>query len=306
MRVLLTGATGFIGRALCARLLREGHAVTAWVRDEARAREALGPQVALLTDPARSAGADDAAVSQAVAESEAIVNLAGEPIVGKRWTEDHKAVLLASRTGITGRLARAVARAERRPAVFVSASAVGFYGDRGDEVLDERSAPGAGFLSEICVAWEQASAEAEQAGVRRALIRIGVVLGKDGGALAKMLPPFRLGVGGKLGSGDQWMSWIHLDDVLGLLMSALGDARYAGPINAVAPTPVTNRDFTAALGEALHRPTVLTVPAAALKLALGEAAVTVLGSQRVLPRAAESLGFRYAHPELLEALRDVV
>lgn len=301
MRILVTGATGFVGQSLVPALLADGHAVRAWVRDPARARRALDERVALL-----SATREVGPLEAAVGEVDAIINLQGEPIVGARWSASRKAALMDSRVGITTRLAAALARVDRAPRVLLSASAVGYYGDRGDELLDETSQAGGGFLSEICVHWERATEPARAAGVRTTRLRIGVVLGLGGGALAKMLPPFRLGLGGRLGAGTQWMPWVHLADVVEVIRRALSDTRYEGPVNVVAPTPITQGAFTAALGRALHRPAVMAVPAAALQLALGEAAVTVLGSQRVVPRALEQLGYGFVHPTLEGALADVL
>jgi uncharacterized protein (TIGR01777 family) len=301
MRIFITGATGFVGQALVPALLADGHTVVAWVRDPTRARRALGAGVETV-----AATPDAGPLEGGVREADAVINLQGEPIVGARWTGARKAALMDSRVGITTRLAAALARSAGTSRLLLSASAVGYYGDRGDEVLDETSSAGHGFLSEICVNWERATEPARAAGARTALLRIGVVLGRGGGALAKMLPPFRLGVGGRLGGGTQWMPWVHQADVVELMRRALTDPRYEGPLNVVAPKPVTNRDFTEALGHALHRPAVMAVPAAALRLALGEAAVTVLGSQRVVPRALERLGYGFVHPALEGALAEVL
>lgn len=301
MRLFVTGATGFVGQALIPALVADGHTVQAWVRDPSRARRALPEAVALVPTTA-----DSGPLEAAVRDAEAVINLQGEPIVGARWTAARKATLMDSRVGITTRLAAALARADRAPRVLLSASAVGYYGDRGDEVLDESSAAGRGFLSEICAHWERATEPASAAGVRTALLRIGVVLGPGGGALAKMLPPFRLGLGGRLGPGTQWMPWVHRSDVVHIVRQALADPRYHGPINVVAPAPVTNRAFTEAVGRALHRPARMAVPAAGLELALGEAAVTVLGSQRVVPRALERLSYGFAQPTLEGALAEIL
>jgi uncharacterized protein (TIGR01777 family) len=301
MRIFITGATGFVGQALVPALLADGHAVAAWVRDPARAHLALGARVQTV-----AATPDAERLEAAVREADAVINLQGEPIVGARWTGARKVALMDSRVGITTRLAAALSRSADRPRLMLSASAVGYYGDRGDELLDEASPAGHGFLSEICLHWERATEPARAAGARTALLRIGVVLGRGGGALAKMLPPFRLGMGGRLGAGTQWMPWVHQADVVQLVRRALTDPRYEGPINVVAPAAVTNREFTEALGHALHRPAVMAVPAAALRLALGEAAVTVLGSQRVVPRALERLGYSFVHPALGAALTDVL
>ena len=288
MRVLVTGGTGFIGAPLCRALRGAGHSVTIVTRDPAHAE---GPAV----------GWDG--VANAVAWSDAVVNLAGEPIAGHRWSTARKQRIRDSRVQATQDLVDAVAAASTRPQVLVSASAVGYYGPHGDEPLDETAGPGTDFLAQVCQAWEQEAERAEQRGMRVVRLRIGVVLAADGGALAQMLPLFRAFLGGRLGSGRQWMSWIHRDDVTGLIVDALVDTRYTGAVNATAPTPVTNRDFTRALGRVLARPTVLPAPAFALRLALGEMADMLLTGQRVRPAAAERLGYRFRYRDLEPALR---
>lgn len=232
----------------------------------------------------------------------AVVHLAGENIAEGRWTEARKRVLLESRKLGTRLLAEAVARAPDGPRTLVSASAIGYYGERGDEELTEASPPGTGFLPEVCVAWEAATAPAADAGVRVVRVRTGLVLTKAGGLLQRMLLPFRLGLGGRLGSGRQWMSWISVADLIGVYLHALqGDV--SGPVNAVAPGAVRNRDFTRALGRALHRPAVLAVPAFALRLAFGEMAdEAILASARVVPGVLQETGFQYKHPTLEPAL----
>lgn len=303
MRILLTGATGFVGRALSLRLQRDGHTVLAWVRDPAAAQQVLGADVVRV-----AATDDDAALERVVADVDAVVNLAGEPIVGQRWSDAYKRRLTDSRVQLTRRLAAALARVARdgRSRTLVSASAVGYYGERGDERLSEQSPAGSDFLAQLCQAWESATAAAREAGVRTAILRIGVVLGPEGGALAKLLPPFRLGLGGPIGSGRQWMPWIHLLDLVELITTALGDARYAGAIDAVAPAPVTNGELARTLGRVLGRPAVLPVPSVLLRLALGEAAVTLLGSQRVEGGRLAELGFVHRFPTLEAALYEVV
>jgi uncharacterized protein (TIGR01777 family) len=236
---------------------------------------------------------------------DAIVNLAGEPIA-QRWTPAVKARLTESRVGTLGRLFEAVERSASLPSVLVSASAVGFYGSRGDETLTEESLPGTGFLPEVCVAWEEAARRFETLGVRTARVRIGIVLAKEGGALGKMLPLFRMGLGGPVGSGRQWMSWIHLDDLADLLVFAVREGRAAGPLNGTAPAPVTNSAFAAAMGSVLHRPALLPAPGIALRLALGEMATLVLDGQRVLPARTQELGFPFRYPSLEGALRQIL
>lgn len=300
MRVFVTGGTGFLGRAVIQVLRRHGHEVVVWARSEARARSLLGADMTIV-----AAAHDNDALANAIAGADAIVNLAGEPILGKRWTESRRAALRESRVGLTQRIVQAIQAARQRPRVLVSGSAVGFYGDRGDEVLTEDSAPGSDFLASLGQEWERAAAAAESLGVRVVRVRTGVVLGKEGGALAQMLPPFRLGLGGPVGSGMQYMPWIHLHDYAQLIATAVVDSRYTGAINGVTDA-VTGRIFARALGRALHRPAVMPVPRLALTLIFGDAASVLLGSQRVRPERLEELGFRFAYANLDDALADIV
>jgi hypothetical protein len=265
------GGTGFIGRRLAESLAAAGHSVSAVGR-----------------------GGEPG-------EADAIVNLAGEPIA-QRWTREAKRKIRESRIVGTRRLVQALAQLPKRPGVLVSASAIGYYGNRGDEILTESSAPASGFLAELCRDWEKEADAAESLGVRVVKLRIGVVLGSGGGALARMLPPFKMGVGGRLGSGKQWMSWIHIDDVAGLIRFALDDPTIRGPVNATAPNPVTNAEFTGILASALHRPAFMPVPAVALKTLFGEMSSVLLDSQRVLPRVAESAGYQFKYKALPPAL----
>jgi uncharacterized protein len=301
MLVFLTGATGFIGRALIPVLQRQGHAVAAWVRSEERARRLLGADVELRP----SDGGFDA-LAAAVASADAIVNLAGEPIIGVRWTAARRRLLEDSRVQVTNDLVRAIEAARTRPRVLFSGSAVGWYGDRGDERLTEQSMPGADFLARLCRDWEDAATGAQRLGVRVVLSRTGVVLGRGGGALAQMLPPFRLGLGGPIGSGRQYVPWIHLQDLVAFIALALADDRVRGPVNGVAPQEANSREFAAALGRALRRPAILPTPAFALRAIFGEAAIVMLASQRVEPLALTGLGFRFAFPDLDAALADAV
>jgi uncharacterized protein (TIGR01777 family) len=273
--------------------------VTVLSRDPAHAAERLPAGVAVSAW--REGGALEPAVVRGV---EAIVHLAGAGIADRRWSPEYKRVIRDSRVATTRALVTAIGAspASERPRTLVAASAIGYYGDRGDEPLDESSPPGTGFLPDVCVAWEKESFAARDLGVRVAALRTGIVLDAHGGALAKMLPPFRLGVGGRLGSGTQWMSWITLDDVVALYLFVLANADVDGPMNAVAPTPVTNAEFTRALGRALGRPTFLPAPALALRLALGEMGSLLLEGQRVLPKAALAAGFGFREPDLPGAL----
>jgi hypothetical protein len=301
MRVLITGATGFIGRALVPILRREGHQLIALVRSVEGARSLLGAEVEAV---ALSAGAP--ALREALERSDAVVNLAGEAIMGGRWTEARRRVLVESRVHLTKQLVGAIAEASPRPKTLISGSAVGYYGDRGSEVLQEWSPGGTDFLAQLCKDWEAAARLAEDSGLRVMTLRTGVVLGRDGGALAQLLPPFRLGVGGPVGSGRQYMPWIHLHDLVRVIATALNDNRYEGPVNGAAPEQATSCEFARALGRALHRPATLPVPALALKVFFGEAAGVLLGSQRVEPRRLRDLGFAYRFPMLDQAVADIV
>jgi uncharacterized protein len=302
MKIVITGATGFIGRKLVAQLLAEGHEVGVLTRNLETARAQL--PVGCVCHVWHPATGPDAAV---IRNLDAVVNLAGEGVADRRWTPARKEAIRASRVLSTRAVVGAIAALPQaaRPRALISASAVGYYGDRGDEVLDEDSAPGDDFLAEVCRAWEHEALAAQQSGVRTVVVRIGVVLGKGGGALQKMRLPFRFGLGGRLGSGRQWMSWIHVDDLVSLFVSAISDAKASGAINGVAPAPVTNAAFTAALGHVLHRPTVLSVPAVALRLTLGEMSAILLASQRVLPRAAERLSFTFRYRQITDAMADL-
>lgn len=297
MRVLISGSRGLIGSALVPFLTAQGHAVTRLVRGPARpggTEIPWGPTESKL-DPGMLEGHD------------AVVHLAGENLAAGRWTPERKAELVDSRAKGTRLLAETLAALAHQPKVLVCASAVGYYGDRGDEILTEESSLGHGFLAELCREWEAASAPAAEKGIRAVHLRFGVVLSPVGGALKKMLLPFRLGVGGRLGSGRQYMSWIVLDDVLPVILRALTDDALEGPVNAVAPSPVTNLDFTKTLGHVLARPTIFPVPAFALRMVFGEMAdETLLASNRVQPAKLLARGFTFSHPELEGALRHVL
>jgi len=297
MKVTVTGASGFIGRRLVRRLLEANHSVHLLVRSP---RAGLGAIPWSLWD---ALAGDPPAAS--LEGAEAVIHLAGEPIA-QRWTPVVKDRILRSRVEGTRRLIQALAGLEQRPHVLVCASAVGFYGSRGDEVLTEESPPGSGFLSQVCMGWEKAANAAAELGIRVVSLRFGVVLGTEGGALARMLPPFRWGLGGRVGSGAQWMSWIHVDDLVELVCFLLEQPQFSGVANATAPNPVRNAEFTATLAGVLRRPALVPVPALALKALFGEMAEILLGSQRVLPRAAESAGFRFRYAHLEAALRQLL
>jgi uncharacterized protein len=290
--VAITGASGLIGTALIEALERDGIPVRRMVRSDADPSRGD-----ILWDPQ---GQTDA---EALNDVRAVVNLAGEPI-GRRWIGQRKQRIRDSRVDGTSLLARSLAGLERPPKVLVSASAVGYYGDRGDEILTERSAPGVGFFPETAILWEAAAKEAELAGIRVAVLRQGVVLSGRGGALEKMLPAFKAGAGAQLGSGNQWLSWIAIGDLVRVIQLALTDPAAAGVINAVAPNPVRNAEFTRILGRVLRRPTLLRVPAAAMIALYGEMARhTLLASQRVIPERLTAMGFSFEHPDVEGALR---
>lgn len=297
MHILLTGGTGLIGRRLCRQWLADGHRLTVLSRQPQRVAALCGEQVRGIADFAEYGDEP----------LDAVVNLAGEPIADKPWSAKRKAVLWDSRVRLTERLVAWLESRSQRPSVLINGSAVGWYGDAGERPLEENSsAAGEDFASELCLAWEQIAREAESLGVRVVLVRTGLVLAPEGGFLKRMLPPFRMGLGGQLGSGRQWMSWIHIEDQIALIDFLLRQADAQGPYNACAPQPARNRDFTRELGRALHRPTVLGVPGFALRLMLGELSVLLLGGQRVVPRRLLDAGFSFRFTELPAALDDVL
>lgn len=294
MRILVTGATGMVGSALLPVLRERGHEVRRLLRGEARPPDARWDPAAGTIDP------------RALEGCQAVVHLAGESIAEGRWNEAKKARIRESRVGPTRLLAEAVAR-ERRPPALVSASAIGYYGDRGEETLTEEHPPGEGFLPDVCRAWEAATLPAQETGARVVRLRLGVVLAKQGGALATMLPPFRLGVGGRLGSGRQWFSWVALPDVVDAIVRSVEGADLAGPVNLVAPVPVRNAEMTRVLGRVLGRPAIAAMPAFAARLAFGEMAdALLLASTRVVPTMLAGVGHRMRFPEIEGALRHLL
>src|SRR4051794_38708402 len=293
MNVTVTGASGLIGARLVDRLRARGDAVTTLSRRP-------GAPDAVAWQPEQ-----EPAPADALAGRDAVVHLAGEN-VAQRWSEDAKRRIRSSRELGTRNLVAGIEAAEPRPRVLVSSSAVGYYGPHGEEPLDEDTPPGGDFLAEVCVVWEREADRAAELGLRVVKVRTGVVLDREGGALAKMLPFFRLGIGGPVAGGAQYMPWIHVDDVVGMYLAALDGDAWEGPVNAAAPEPVTNKDFSRALGRALHRPAVAPVPGLAVRTLYGEMAEIVTKGQRVLPLRAQALGFRWAHPDLEEALRSAL
>lgn len=304
MRIVVTGGTGFIGRVLCQRLANAGHLVTVLTRDPEKARTRLYHAVKIA--PWQGFRGPTEELSKALGECEVVINLAGSPVADGRWTPPTKDLLRKSREGTTTAIVTTLAKLKTRPVLLMNASAIGYYGPRGDEELTEAAPSGDGFLASLCREWEGAACAAERLGVRVVMPRIGVVLGKDGGALTKMLPLYRLGLGGPLGHGKQWMSWIHLDDLVELLMFLMNNAA-GGPVNATAPHPVTNAEFSRTLAQTIGKPAFLRTPGFAMKLAFGEMAEELLlAGQRVLPRRAQSLGFHFRFPFIAGALNDIL
>jgi uncharacterized protein len=301
VKVLVTGATGLIGSSLCDALLARGDEVVGLTRRPGKAR---------LANPGIAWHAWEPALERppaaAFAGVDGVVNLVGETIA-QRWTAEAKRKIMESRRTATHNLVQVIAALERRPAVLVNQSAVGYYGDRGADVVDESAGPGEGFDSEVVREWEKAAHEIERTGVRLAILRSGQVLDPDGGMLGELLPPFKLGLGGPLAGGGQYVSWIHAEDEVGMLLWALDEEKASGVFNATAPNPATNRDFAKALGRAVGRPALVPVPGFVLDFKFGREFGTVLrGGQRVVPKRALELGYEFRHPDLDEALRDLL
>lgn len=296
MDYLVTGATGFIGQNIVSKLLSEGHSVSYLARKRSRTLDSraafhcwnLEQMPPLNSIPVR----------------DIVIHLAGEPIA-QRWSEDVKGRIRESRVEGTRKLVSAIGDLKHKPSVLISASAVGYYGDRGDEMLTESSPSGSGFLADVCVDWEREALRAREFGLRVVVVRIAPVLGRNGGMLKSMLIPFRLGLGGKLGSGRQWMPWIHMDDLVRLFVFAAESQPVEGSLNASSPNPVTNKEFTKALAGTLHRPAILPLPKLALKLLAGELADSIFNSARVVPKTTEASGFRFEYPDLRIALRSL-
>jgi uncharacterized protein len=299
MRILITGGTGLIGSKISHSLLAEGHSVAILSRSLDKGRQ-LGIET-LVWQPKK-----ELPPAQALEHTDVVVHLAGEPIATGRWTEEQKRRIRDSRVLSTRNLVAGLRRAEVGPKALICASAVGFYGDRGNEELTEQSSAGTGFLSEVCQEWEQEAKIAQELGIRVVLVRIGIVLAKEGGALPQMLPIFKLGLGGSLGDGQQWFPWIHIEDIVGIFQHAILQETLAGPINAVSPGIVTNARLTETLSATLHRPAILTVPGFALRFAVGEMANLLLASTRVIPQVAIFTGYEFKFPSLPKALSQLI
>jgi uncharacterized protein (TIGR01777 family) len=305
MRIFVTGGTGLVGTRLVRRLRERNDEVHLLTRRPDFARQQFDGCVIVEGDPMQPGPWMDA-----INSCDAVLNLAGENVFGRRWSAEFKTLLHDSRVRSTENVVQALSQNPRTPAgeakVLVNASAIGYYGPHGDEELTEDSPPGDDALAHVCIAWEKAAHEVEKSGVRMAILRIGVVLDKQGGALKQMLTPFKMFVGGPVGSGRQYVSWIHHADLTGLILMALDNGTVRGPVNGTAPNPVTNKQFSKALGRALHRPSFMRTPRFMLRVMLGEVAGLVTTGQRVMPRKALEMGYQFKFPEIDVAMRDVL
>lgn len=297
MKILITGATGLIGRRLTERLVEQSHQITALTRAPERAAKLLGPQVQFWETLDGKTSLDG---------FDAVINLAGEPIADKRWTKDFKTLLCESRWQLTEKLAELINASQRPPSVFISGSAIGYYGDQGQALVPEDEPPNKQFTWQLCARWEALALTAESPQTRVCLLRTGIVLAAKGGALSKMVLPFRAGLGGPLGDGQQYMPWIHIDDMVNAIIFLLMHETLTGPFNMVSPYPVRNEQFSALLGEVLHRPAFMRAPAPVVRLLMGESSILVLGGQRAVPKRLEAAGFAYQHQELKGALEDLL
>lgn len=297
MHILITGGTGFIGRALIKSLLAQNHQITVLSRDPEKVRDLFAENVTPLKN-LQSLTTDD--------HFDVVINLAGAPIFDQLWTEKRKQIIRDSRIKLTQQLIAVIAAMQQKPALLISGSAIGYYGDQGDTELTEQSNTRADFSQQLCTDWEQAALAAEQYGLRVCLMRTGLVLGANGGILQRMLLPFKLGLGGRLGNGQQWMSWIHINDWVAIAQAMINDPRMRGAYNATAINPVTNQEFTKTLGKSLGRPTCLPTPALLLKTLLGEMSELVLGSQKVLPARLVAQGFEFQFSHLQQAFTDIL
>ncbi len=302
MKIFITGATGFIGRSLTKSLLADGYEVTVLSRNSQKATSIFGSKVKIVEGDPGIAGS----WTDEVGASDAVINLCGAPILKKKWTDARKQLLLDSRIVPTGLIIEAISKAKNKPEVLISGSAVGYYSDRGDELITEESGPGSDFGAHLCSSWEAEANKATEFGVRVVTLRTGIVLGPDGGALSQMTPPFKFFVGGPIGNGRQYMSWVHLDDHIGITKLALADTSITGPVNMTAPEPVINREFMKAIGKAMHRPSWLPVPGFVLQILFGEGAALLLEGQRAIPKKAQASGYQFINANLDAALADVL
>ncbi len=293
MKVLITGGTGFIGSPLAKELRDVGHDVIITTRRKSDSKDTI------TWNPPNLIPQD------LISEIDAVINLAGEAIAPKRWTEERKKLIFTSRIDTTRALVKSIEKSDKKPKVLISASAVGYYGPRDEEPVNEYTSPSSGYLGSVCLQWEAEAQKAEDFGLRVVRIRIGGVLAADGGLLAQMIGPFKFFAGGPIGDGKQWFSWIHRDDVIGIIKYAIENELVAGPVNATAPNQVTNREFSKALGKALNRPAILTLPAFAVKLALGELASVILTGQRVVPQKILEAGYEFKYLDIDEALKAI-
>ena len=306
MKVALTGATGFVGSRLVEKLKSQGHQILILTRNQAKAQRLFPASAFPNLEIVSYTPTESGAWQQSISGCDAVVNLAGEPIAEQRWTPQQKQKILDSRKLVTQKIVEAISQASPKPQVLVNASAIGYYGTSETATFDENSPAGKDFLAEVCQAWEQEAQQVKAAGVRLVIIRVGIVLGNGGGALAKMLTPFKMFTGGPLGTGNQWFSWIHRDDLVNLILTSLQRTDMEGVVNGTAPNPVRMGQLCQTLGKVMNRPSWLPVPGFALELLLGDGAKVVLEGQQVLPKKTQSLGFNYQYPNLESALREIV
>ncbi len=304
MKIAITGATGFVGTRLVEQLNTQGHQILVLTRNSSKAQKVFPRSAFPKLEIVEYTPTESGSWQQAISGCDGVVNLAGEPI-SERWTPEHKQAILESRQLGTRKLVEAIAKAEVKPQVLVSGSAIGYYGTSETTDFDENSASGNDFLAQVCQQWEAEAEKVKESGVRLVILRIGIVLG-NGGALGKMINPFKMFAGGPIGSGRQWFSWIHRDDLVNLIIEATQRQDMAGAYNATAPNPVRMKDFCQTLGEVMNRPSWLPVPDFVLELLLGDGAIVVLEGQQVLPKKTQSIGFKYQYPNLKPALQDIV